>query len=259
MSLKTFSKFYYGLEVSDDALYIDFNEGDGALVATMNIGSYTLKEFYKEVERALNAAGSLTYTVTLDRDTRLITISASGDFDLLIASGLHLGTSILGVIGFTGADLTAAGTYTADTPAGTSYSPQFILQSYVAPDDFEGSTYGTVNKSASGKIEVISYGDENFFMCEIKYANNYMKGASTVIRDSTTGYEDLQAFMKYLRTKAPLEFMPDEANASQFISCVLESTELDTKGMKFKLKEMYGIGLPGYFETGPLTFRVLTT
>jgi hypothetical protein len=38
---------------------------------------------------------------------------------------------------------------------------------------------------------------------------------------------------------------------------MLESTPEDAKGLKYKLKELYGQGLPGYFETGVLKFRVL--
>lgn len=256
MSLTTHSKFYYDYVVSDDALYIDFSEGASELTATLDIGSYSLTDFVAELSRALNAAGALDYTVTLNRTTRKITIAASGDFELLVSTGSHEGTSAFGLAGFSGADLTGEDSYEG-AAAGSAYTTQFILQSYVSPDDFQDSTYGSVNKSASGKLEVISFGTETFVEANLKYATNYEHGADAPIRSNATGVADLRALMQYLTTKGPLEFMPDEDTPNTFYTVVLESTPDDNKGLRYKLKELYGQGLPGYFETGTLKFRVL--
>lgn len=257
MSLKTHSKFYFGYEVSGDACNIDFKEGAGAqLTAVLKIGSYTLTDFVSELSRALNAIGTQTYTVSVDRTTRFITISAASAFTLLIASGTHLGTTAYGVAGFTGAD-TGSGTSHTGGAAGSSYSTQFILQSHIDPADFQDVTYGTVNKSASGKVEVMSYGTESFMQGDFRYINNFDHGSSAPIRYNPTGIENLRTFMQYLVTKAPVEFMADETNPGSFISLLLESTPDDQNGLKYKLKEMYSQNLPGYFETGPLVFRVL--
>ena len=427
MSLLTHSKFYYGYEVTPAALYLDFDEGGGELTATLEIGSYTLTEFVAEVARALNEAGANTYTVTVDRATRIITIAADSSTDLLVEAGSHLGTTAWGLLGFTtnasiitggggggggfnfenvvnasttadtvtnttapgdvwnagatsvesaagdgyvefktnaidggtmtgftegftgtfytqidyaiylpgpgenvqifesGAQVASGlGTYTnsdvmrverigttiyyknsgntiytsgnpsadplyfqtsingpsgapgdfggivdivtdfvstatdaiADVAAGSEYVTQFILQSHVKSEHSQGATYATLNKSASGKVEVVKFGDEYFMEANIKYATDYLYGASTPIRNNATGVADLNAFLIYLISKGPIEFMADEDAPETFEKMILESTPDDSKGLKYKLKELYGQGLPGYFETGVLKFRV---
>jgi hypothetical protein len=256
MSLNTHSKFYFGFEVTSDALFIDFDEGGGEIAAELPIGAYTLTEFANVLATAMSDAGGQDYAVTVDRDTRKFTISAAAAFELLVFSGSHIGTTAFGLAGFSGADTGSATSHESTGGAGSVYTTQFVLQSYVAPEHYKNSTYGTVNKSASGKIEVVSYGIERFVQADIKYANDNDNGGS-VIRFNPTGVSDLTTFMVFLTSKAPLEFIPDEDDPGTFISVVLESTADDAKGLKFKLKEMYGDGLPGYFSTGALTFRVL--
>lgn len=256
MSLRTHSKIYYGFEVSAENQYLDFNEGGGDLAAQVAVGSYTLEQFAAAIEVAMNAVGTNTYEVTVNRTTRFLTIAADGDFDLLVTTGDHAGTSIFGTAGFT-VDKSGGDEYEADEAIGTAYSTQFIPQSYVGPDDSRASTYGTVNKSASGKIEVVSFGSEAFVEFELKWVNNYEQGAGGPIRDNPTGVQELRALMQFLITKAPFEFMPDEDDADTFITMFLESTDQDSNGLKYKLKEQYGKGLPEYFDTGILKFRVL--
>lgn len=257
MSLKTHSLFYYGYVVTGDACIVDFKEGSSAAIfATLNLAGYSLTDFAVELARAMTSAGSQTYTVSVDRSTRKITISAASAFTLLIASGSHHGTSVFGVAGFTGSD-TASGLTHQSNAAGSSYKTQFILQSHIAPEDWQDSTYATVNKAASGKIEVVSYGQENFLQAEIKYATSINVGAGSQVRTNATGVDDLRALMAYLITKGPLEFMADESNPNTFITVLLESTPDDQKGLKFKLQEMYAVGLPGFYQTGSLLFRVI--
>lgn len=257
MSLRTHSKFYFGFEVSDDALYIDFDEGGSELTAELQIGNYTLTDFCDELARALNEAGALTYTVSVNRTTRIITVAASGNFTLRVASGSHLGTTAFGLAGFTGADRTGAATYDSNAAAGSEYATQFILQSYVGPEDFQEAISGVVNQSASGDVEVVTFGELRFIEANFKYVTDIDHGASDIIRSDASGVSKLRTFMQYLVTKAPLEFMPDEDTPGTFYSVLLESTPDDQKGLKYKLKEQYGQGLPGYFETGVLKFRVL--
>lgn len=256
MSLQTHSAFYYGFVVSADALFIDFDEGGPELTAELNLASYSLTDFVTEVARAMNDVGGQLYTVSVNRATRIITISAPGAFTLLGATGSHSGTTALGLAGFAAADTSAAVSH-AGGAAGGAYNTQFILQSHIDPQDNKSSTYATVNKSASGRIEVVSYGNEEFLECEIKFANDYNAGPDVPIRFNASGVDDLRALMNYLITKGPLEFMEDEDSPSSFITVLLDSTAEDKNGVKFKLKEMYSMGLPGYFETGKLTFRVI--
>ncbi len=257
MSLSTHSKFIYGFEVDADALNIDFNEGGSELTATLSIGVYTLTQFADELARALNEAGALTYTVSVNRTTRKLTIAAGSNFALLVSSGSHLGTTVFGIAGFTGSDRTGANSYVGNLAAGTEYSTQFILQSYVDPEDSQDNIYGTVNQAASGAIEVVTFGRLRFIEMNLKYATNVDHGSSNIIRSNATGISELRSLMQFLTTKAPFEFIPDEDAPNTFYSVLLESTADDSKGLKYKLKEQYSQGLPGYFETGVLKLRVI--
>lgn len=256
MSLKTHSKFYYGFEVTDLALYLDFDEGGAELTAELEVYSYTLEGIAAEFSRAMNAVGGQEYTVTVDRATRKLTIAAPGAFSLRIASGSHIGATAFGLGGFTGADVGPDTSFEGGA-AGSVYSTQFILQSYVSSEHSRGAVYGTVNKSADGKVEVVKFGDERFMECEIKYVTDIDSGTGGPIRTNANGVLALNDFMQYLTTKGAIEFMADESLPDSFETFFLESTRDDNRGLKYQLREMYGRGLPGYFETGLLKFRVI--
>ena len=69
--IKTKSKFYYGHTIDIDNNLLDFKEGAGAeLTATLSVGEYSLTNFVTELIRALNDAGSLTYSGSLNRTTK---------------------------------------------------------------------------------------------------------------------------------------------------------------------------------------------
>lgn len=257
MSLSTHSKFYYGFEVSGENNYLDFSEGGPEISAVVDVGSYTPTQFAARIQAAMREAGTQNYVVSFDRDTRKITISAPLNFELLISSGSHTGTSVYSTAGFAGADETGTNSYLAGAAIATVYTTQFILQSYIAPEDNEGATYGTVNKSASGNIEVVTFGDEAFTEFEISYVNDRDNGPDAPIRYNPNGISELRQLMRHFISKAPFEFMPDEDDTNDFVSMFLESSPEDPNGLKYKLKEQYGRGLPGYFNTGVLKFRML--
>lgn len=255
MSLTTHSRFYFGHTVDDTNFALDFNEGGAELQASLNVGGYSLEEFATEVERALNEAGALTYTVTVNRTTRKITVAASGTFALLVSSGSRVGTDCFDLLGFTGADQTAAATYTADSASGSEYVTQFILQSFVDSSDFIKGRMSTVNQSASGETEVFKYGDDAFYEMNFTYLTDRTLGATSPIRNNATGISEIRTLLNYMRTKAHFEFMPDEDDVSTYSTVVLESTPDEKTGVGFKLKELFSQKLPGFFETGVITLR----
>lgn len=257
MSLTTHSKFYYGYTVDDESNQIDFDEGGGELTAELEVGEYTMTDLATEIERALNAAGANEYTVTVNRSTRIFTVAADANFDLLVSSGSHAGTTAFTTFGFTGADRTGTDTYDGNAAAGTEYSTQFILQSHVSSEDLRGALFSTVNKSASGKSEVVTFGEEAFTEFNMKYVTDIAQGSGGPIRNRADGVSQLRTFMRHIITRAPVEFMPDEDTPATFESLELESTPEDQNGLKYRLKELYANGLPGYFETGVLKFRVI--
>lgn len=259
MALDTFSTFYYGHTISSSNLKLNFNEGSGELTATIAIGSYTATEFATQVETAMNAVGTFTYTVTFNRADRTITIATSdGNFSLLVNTGSENAVAVWTLMGFTGSDLSGAMTYTGDTTTGSAYSPQFKLQDYVTDEDWQQAAAASVNKTASGRVEVVKFGDETFYQMNIKWVNNYTQPDELVIKNDASGVANLRTFMQYIVDKRPIEFMADIDTPATFEKLLLESTPSNKEGTGYKLKELYDQGLPGYYETGTLVFRVVT-
>lgn len=255
MALLTFPAFNYGHNITNDNYFINFSEGGPELSATIKTGSYTLGSFINAISSAMNAVGGQAYTVTLDRTTRKITISAPSSFELLINTGSQKNISAYSLIGFNGADLTGLSTYEGDSASGSQYIPQFLLQDYVDFEDEQRKAAASVNESASGRVQVSSYGTVKLMSCNITLATNITP--QVAITESPTGYDDLRTFMEYAKEKYDLEFIPDIINnpSSNIVNCLLEKTPEAKDGTAFKLKELYSRNLTGYFETGSLQFR----
>lgn len=256
MSLTTFSIFYFDFEITNDNKFFNFSEGGPELTAEIEIGSYTATEFGPTIATALNAVGANTYSVSFDRDTRFFTISADANFELLVFSGT-VTPNAYEVIGFTGADRTGDDTYTGDQQSGDFYEPQFIIQDHIDRGNFQKLIDPSVNQTAAGLVEVIRFGVSEFIQMNFKWNTNKASDGH-IIKNNPTGVEDLQRFMQYITTKKPVEFMADISDRDEFVKLILESTEEESKGTSYKLREMYDRNLPFYFETGKLVFRVQT-
>jgi len=257
MSITTISAWNFGHTIDESNQSLNFDEGSGEILATLNVGSYTLEDFADEVVRAMNAVAVLQeYSSAVDRATRFITISAAANFDLLVSTGSNVTTSAWALMGFTGADRTGAITYESDAASGSQYSTQFLLQRFVDFQDQQKAANSTVNESASGAVEVIKYGNIKLMECNITLATNIIP--QQVIIESATGVDDLRTFLEYAVNKRPLEFISDIDTPTIFTDCLLESTASDPKGTGFFLKELYSRGLIGYFETALLRFRQLS-
>jgi hypothetical protein len=255
--INTWSKFYYGFEITAENQTLDFSEGAGELAAEIAVGSYTPSEFTQALKIALDTAGSLTYTVEFDRTTRQLTIESDSNFSLLPFTGTHLGSGPWTLMGFSlSTDRTGASTYTGPSPAGDVYEPQFKLQEYVSSDDYQQAADSTVNRTASGRVEVIKFGIEKFMECNLMFATEIPQDGS-VLKSNLTGVTDLRRFLQFLVTKAPVEFIPDSSSPESFEKMILESTPESQNGVGYRLKEMYDKGLPGYFQSGKLKFRVV--
>lgn len=76
---------------------IDFNEGGSELTATLTVATFLLPALATEIQTQLNAAGALTYTVTVSGDDK-VTIAADADFSLLPETGTNNLTSTLPII-----------------------------------------------------------------------------------------------------------------------------------------------------------------
>lgn len=258
MSIQTRSAFYYGHTITRLNNAIDFKEGGSELQATLNNGDYTLEDFLAEIQRAMNAVGALTYTVSVDRSTRFITIAATGTFSLLAGTGSRIGTGTWTLMGFAATDLTGAATYTGTFGSGSQFLPQSIFFGYVPSGYSQEKNAAVVNESASGLIQVIQFGTNSYLEFNIRLQTNNanISYAQPEIESSATGIDDLKTFMDYAITKAKMEFMPDRASRGTFQKILLESTDKSKAGIAYQLVEIKDDRF--YWDTGILVFRVAT-
>jgi hypothetical protein len=255
MAIETRSAFIYGHTINDDNSYLNFTEnGIDELTAIIEVGSYTLDQFKDAVAVALNDIGDNEYIVSVDRDTRKITISANANFDLLVTTGTNVSISAFPLIGFS-SNKSLSSSYEADNQTGFEFRPQTPLGKYNSFEHNTSSVQSKVNESSAGDIEVVSYGTRNFMDFNIKYATNIT--GQLYIEDNLTGVEDLDAFMQYITQKRPIEFLPDRDNKNLFIPTLLESTSTSKDGTGYTLRELYAKKMANYFETGKLVFRKL--
>jgi len=259
MSIETFSIFYFGTEITEDNRNLNFDEGGPELSAVLEIGSHTHTELETVLTTALDAAGALTYTVTFNRTARTYTIAATGTFALLISSGSQIGTGTFTLLGFTGADVTGAATYTSNTTSAQIYEPQFKLQDYVSEDDQQEKIDPSVNEAATGDLEIIAFGIRKILDANIRFATNRDMSLTGVIKNNATGVADLRTFMQTIIDKGPFELMEDIGNRTLFKKVLLESTPESPQGTAYRLKELsMQNGPTGFFDTGLLRFRVFT-
>lgn len=254
-ALKTYSKFYYGLEIIETNCYIEFQDVGDQMAVTLDVGQYTLAGLLVELLRVLNFNGAQVYTGTLDRATRQITISAPGPFKLFTNTGATKDTSAFPVLGFnTDTDYEGEDSYTGELGMGKEWAPQFFLQSYVPSKQNRKAIDASVKKSTNGKIEAIRFGVEWRMSCEALFITDIPHPSTSPIRTNTNAYDDVLDFMDYATKKAVIEFMADESDPSTYEVFKLDSTESDPTGMGFELVEEYDQSMPGYYRTGKLTW-----
>jgi len=256
MAISTFSTFYYGFEITDLNKYFNFDEGGGELTAEIQIGAYTLTEMLVALKTAMDAAGANTYSPSIDRATRLVTIASTGNYSILLNTGTQKGSSPYSLLGFTsGVDTTSALTYTGISQAGSEYTPQFWLQDFVDQNDYREKIDSKVNESANGTIEVFNFGTRKFTQMSFKFITD-MAQDGHVIRNNPSGVSDCRAFLQEITTKNPVEFMVNLDDRNTYLKLVLGSTPSSSEGTGYKLIELVKNNLPNYYEINNLKFRV---
>lgn len=257
MAIETDSSFLYGFDITTSNKFLDFQEGATEYNAELSLGSYTLDGLLTEVATRMNALTSNNYVVSVDYQTRTITIAGDATFSLLVTTGSNTGSDVFSLLGFT-SDKTGASTYDGDTTTGSEYLPQYKLQSYVPFEYIERSSDAKVNESASGVVEVVEYSRVNFMECDIKYITDITQPTNSPITNNANGISDYLDFIKYSVQKKPLVFIPDILNKGTYVNCILESTPESQKGVEFKLKKVNNISYK-YYKSGLLTFRKLVS
>ena len=259
----TESSFYYGFKVNAQPYngYLNIDEGAGEIAVAIPVGSYTLNTLTDAIRNALLSQATLDYTVTVDRSTRSITISATSNFDLLVNTGSNAGTGIWQLIGFNiGSDKTGANTYSSDYEAGSVYKPQFRLQSYVPPEIFQGRNQASKNVASNGTtVEVVNFGIARFIEFDIKYiTSNNDLADFFVVRKNARGLEDAIEFLQYVTELNEFEFIPDRSNPGDFYRVIVESMPNYPDGTGYKLKELFNDNVPDIYETGIMKLRVIS-
>lgn len=255
MSITTKSVFFYGHTITTNNSSIDFSEGAGEIQATLNPGSYTLTEFIAEVSRALNVAGALTYTVTVNRTTRFVTIAATGNFELLISTGTRVASSTWTLLGFSGADLTGSASYEGTAGSGSEFAPQALLDNYIPKEYWLQKQDAVVSKASSGIVQQLNFGDVRFYQMAINYQTNNNPTGHPDIDLDVAGITNLKNFLEYCITKAPIEFMPDKDTRSTYDKLIIETTPASKDGTEVVLQKLEGVA--GYYNSGTLEFRVV--
>ena len=258
MSIDTFSAFTYGHTITEDNQFINFSEnGVDELSAQIDIGAYTLGEFASKVAQAMNEVGTLNYTCVVDRSTLKLTIAADSNFWLYVTTGTNVSLSAYSLMGYT-TDRNNVASAEGDTISGSVYYPQFKLQRFVDFDENVSFKNSTVNESASGVVEVVSFGEIKIMEAEIAIITS-LETDGQHVRYNANGYQDALNFLHYIITKAPIEFIYDADNlgTSEIVDVILESTESDRNGTGIKLKELYATLAPKWFSAGLLKFRKL--
>lgn len=254
--ITTRSRFYYGTTVNLLNRSIDFDEGGPELQATLRVGAYSLTEYVAEIQRALRAAGTQAYVVSLNRTTRRLTFSAPLAFQLRSNTGTRAGSSAWSMMGVsTSADHLANTSYTATSGAGSEYVTQYPVDQYMSFEDNIEKEAATVNATPAGIVQLIDFGDVP--RCEmnlrlITNLNLYAGCSGQPFVYNASGIAAAKAFMAYILTKARVEFMPDQASPAVFTKCFLEATADDRMGTRYELKNMK---TPDIYSTGRLTFR----
>lgn len=257
MALKTHSLFYYGHVINGDNNLINFKDGAGPeKVAELPVGSYTLTKFLEILTASLNAESSLDWAFSIDRTTRIVTLTSSGPASLLFGTGSTFINSPAPLLGFPYADILNATSFVGTFGTGSAYSPQFPLQDFKDKDENKKMVNAVVTKSATGdSVSVQSFGIERLFKFNIKYITN--QPTAGILRGSQSAVEDAKAFLDYIVEKHPIEFMKDETKPEEFDKVYLQSTPQSGEGTAYELTEYVDRSLPEFFETGLLTFKLI--
>lgn len=250
--ITTLSQFYFGHTITTSNRKVSFSEGGGELIGSLPVGDYTLTEYAAALALAMSQVGGQTYTGAVNRTTRKITISASGTFSILAATGTTLGTTTLTLAGFTTTDRTGTNTYEGDIGSGSAYKCQYPFDQYQSIEDYQLLESATVNVSAKGIVQTISFGNGARMQCNIRLITNLDCPKNSPFFFNATGIVNARTFLSYLITKAKVEFMPDIASPATFFSVLLETTPSDKDGTQYILNNM---GVPDFYETGKLLFR----
>ena len=146
---------------TSDNNVITFNEGGGNLTATITPGTYNISDLISEIDTRLNAAGALTYTTTFSDITKKITLSATGNFNVLWTFTDDNPASLLG---FT-VDLGGSSSYTAPNSINIAGENSYFIA--MRDLNLTGTLGGQNMIGYTYKVPInVGYGDVCFYSSE---------------------------------------------------------------------------------------------
>lgn len=253
--LKTYSEFNYGHTITEDNFYFPIIFNGETFNVELRVGTYTLGNFVGELSRALTTIPGIEFDLSLDRETRIITIEADQTFTIPTQSSNLVNNSCYSLVGLDGtSDLSGSSSYSGSQGSGFVFVPQFRLQDYIDFEDDQEFLKSSLTETGSGLTQVTSFGIAKTMSCNIKYQTNIVPQGGGLLEDPE-GEDNLRKFMSYVITKAPIEFVRDNENRNDFVNCFLNSTAKSKDGTGFTLRELYAEGIAEYFETRTITFR----
>lgn len=253
MGIQTNSAFYYGYEVNGDNNLLAIDEGSGRVDVVLVSGRYTLTTYLDMVNTSLNDVLTNIYQVTLDRNTRIVTIDVSASVELLISDIASSATGFT-LLGFTGSNVIGTNLI-SDSTSGKEYLPQFKLQDYVDFNYNKEYIDGSVKESANGDVEIVSFGLKEYTEFKIDMITDIEMRDGAPIESNVNGLGDAIDFMDWCISKSKLEFMKDRDDRVSFYNVLLESTTKSKDGIAYKLNEKRQV--QGIYDTGKLRFRKL--
>lgn len=248
----TRSVFYYGLRITNENCGFDFSEGGSEISARLNNGDYTLETLKSEILRMLNEQGNNSYSINIDRDTRIIEILSDGDFELLISSGSQSLKSCWATIGFVyGSDLVGSDAYSGSVGAGKEYITQYPLKNYLSERDYRVKEDATFNVTPVGIGQSVSFGNGARIRMNITLITNIIDLKNKNFYSNPSGIEDFLDFIDYCMDKSVVEFMENVDDRNYTSKVFLETTAQDRDAFTFTLTTL----AKDFYESGLLIFR----
>lgn len=243
------SAFLYGYTVIDETKEIFFNEGAGVQSFNVPPRSYSLENLRATLQTLLNDNGTFIYTVSVNRVTRIFTISATGNFDLLPSETTRNFFEVIGI----NSDKTGLASYQSDVATGKTYLPQFSLEDYIPFFANRKSIKGNTSQAPSGVTQATDFGFESFMTCSFPFIGDITHRENAPIESNATGLQDAIDFFDYLITKGELEFMYDRTDFNTFNKCIVESIAREKNGLGYELTPIKN--LPKFYSVKKITFR----
>lgn len=250
MALNARSLFLYGFQVTAGNASIDFRSValETPRQATLAFGFYSLTSLATEISRAMKAVDPLRdFAVTINRNVgggleNRVTITSSGAFfQLLFLTGPRAISTVAPLIGFLSTDYSGLLAYTGASSAGTAFSPARVGYNFLAPE-FKQRNFGSVNVSASGDKESITFQIQEFWQVQFKYIEAAEWLASWL------------PLMRWLIQQRLFEFTPQVSAPTVFYEGTLETSTDDGKGLAFTGQEMLP-SFPNVYDAGLMKFR----